>query len=316
MSDAPVTPLVTVVLPVFNGGRWLRETLASVLGQEGFDSMEVVAIDDGSTDDSAAVIESVGDPRVRLTRRENRGISVTRNEAIRQGRGRYVAFIDQDDLWRPDKLARQIPQFEEDASVGLVHCQCARVDSEGRRISGGPIVSPDRLSGDVRRGMLLGNVVPGTAGVVVRRECFDTVGFFDEGLDGADDWEMWARIATRYAFRFDPEPLAFTRLHAWNTSTDVDRMRSDGRKVQEMLFADPRMTEGLTDRERRRHRRRARGSLHGYCATWLIRTGRTRAAAADLARAVLYQPMKPRYLVLLLFSLVGWVPGVVRRRLI
>ena len=67
----------------------------------------------------------------------------------------------------------------------------ARLDADGRRISGGPLVSPDRLSGDVRRGMLLGNVVPGTAGVVVRRECFDTVGFFDESLDGADDWEMW-----------------------------------------------------------------------------------------------------------------------------
>jgi hypothetical protein len=164
--------------------------------------------------------------------------------------------------------------------------------------------------------MLLGNVVPGTAGVVVRRECFDTVGFFDESLDGADDWEMWARIATRYAFRFDPEPLAFTRLHAWNTSTDVARMRADGQRVQEMLFADPRMTEGLTGRERRRLRGHARGNLHGYCATWLIRTGRTRAAAADLLRAVRHHPTKPRYLVLLLFALVGWVPGPVRRRLI
>jgi glycosyltransferase involved in cell wall biosynthesis len=312
MSD----PLVTVVLPVYNGERWLAETLASVLGQEGFDSLEVVAIDDGSTDGSADVIRSVDDPRVRLIRRENRGISVTRNEAIREGRGRLLAFIDQDDLWRPDKLARQVPRFEEDASIGLVHCQCARLDADGRPISGGPIVSADRISGDVRHQMRLGNVVPGTAGVVVRRECFETVGFFDESLDGADDWEMWARSSTRYSFSYDPEPLACTRLHAWNTSTDVERMRADVRKVQEMLFADPRMTEGLTDREVRRHRRWARAGLHGYCATWLIRTGRIRAAAADLARAFRHRPTKPRYLILLLFALVGWVPGPVRRRLI
>ncbi|MHC4862164.1 MAG: glycosyltransferase, partial [Planctomycetota bacterium] len=247
---------------------------------------------------------------------ENRGIPASRNEAIRRSRGRYLAFLDQDDLWHPEKLRRQVPLFDESPRVGLVHCQCARVDERSRPLSGGPVVLRGRMSGDVRRGMLVGNIVPGTAGAVVRRECFDDVGLFDETLNGSDDWEMWARIATRWEFRYVPEALSYTRLHPANTSTDVARMRADSIQVHRRLFSDPGMTGGIGPRELRRLRRRGRARIHSYCATWLIRTGRVREAVVDLARAVRYDPMKPRHLLLLLLSALGWVPGPVHRRLV
>ena len=92
----------------------------------------------------------------------------------------------------------------------------------------------------------------------------DDVGLFDESLNGSDDWEMWARIATRFEFRYLPEALSYTRLHPANTSTDVERMRSDSMKVQGMLFADPAMTRGLTPRELARLRRKGQTDRHHH----------------------------------------------------
>ena len=93
-------------------------------------------------------------------------------------------------------------------------------------------------------------------------------------------------------------------------------MRADSLRVQRMLFSDPAMTRGIGARDLARLRRKGRARIHAYCATWLIRTGRVRAAAADLARAVRYHPGKPRHLLLLVLATLGWVPGPVRRRLI
>lgn len=309
------SPRVSVILPVYNGARYLRETLSSVLGQSMAD-LEVVAVDDGSTDESGAILEGIDDPRLIVTHQENRGISATRNAAIRAARAPFVAFIDQDDLWAGEKLEKQLAAFGDDPEVGLVHCQAGRIDEHSKKLSGGPVVAASWLAGDVRRMMLVGNAVPGTAAVVVRREVFDEVGYFDEELNGADDWDMWSRIAARYRFAYLPEALAFTRLHPANTSTDVERMRADSLRVMEKLYADPEMVRGIGPRELEKLRRKGRARLHAYCATWLIRTGRTRAASADLWRAFRQHPLKPRHSVLLFFSLLGWVPGFVKRRLI
>lgn len=307
---------MSVVLPVYNGERYLEETLRSVLNQRGFRDLEVVVIDDGSTDGSAAIIERIPDSRIRLLRQENRGIPATRNRAIRESRGRYIAFTDQDDLWHPDKLATQIPAFTGRPEVGLGHCQSARIDENSEPISEGPVVLRSRMRGDVRRGMLVGNLVPGTAGVVVRRECFDEVGLFDESLGGADDWDMWSRIAARYEFHYVSEVLSYTRLHGANTSLDIERMRDVSLRVREKLFRDPRMTRGIGPGELRALHRRGTARIHAYSATWLIRTGRTREAARHLMQAVLNDPTKPRHIILLLFAAIGWMPDAVRNRLI
>jgi len=309
-------PQVSVVLPLYNGERYLNDALSSVLGQEGFDDWEVVAVDDGSTDGSAEIVSSFADDRIRLFHQENRGIAATRNVAISRSTGRFIAFLDQDDLWHPEKLRAQIPLFAADPRVGLVYCQSGRVGGDSEEISAGPTVLASWMSGDVRRRMLLGNLVPGTAGVVVRRECFDEVGLFDETLNGSDDWEMWARIAARYDFRFVPRELSYTRLHSANTSLDVSRMRDQSLRVRAMLFSDPELTRGLDHREKRRLHERATARIHSYCATWLLRSGRYREAASDLLMAVRHHPAKPRHAVLLLFALLGWMPRCVQRRLI
>jgi glycosyltransferase involved in cell wall biosynthesis len=279
------------------------------------DSRET-GVDDGSTDSSAEIVSGVADDRVRLCRQDNRGIAAARNVTISKSAGRFIAFLDQDDLWHPEKLARQMPLFLGAPRVGLVYCQSGRVGGDSEEISAGPKVLASWMSGDVRRRMLLGNLVPGTAGVVVRRECFEEVGLFDETLNGSDDWEMWARIAARYEFRYVPRALSFTRLHSANTSLDVSRMRDQSLRVRAMLFSDPELTRGIGFREKRRLHERATARIHSYCATWLLRSGRYREAARDLAKAVRHHPGKPRHAVLLLFALLGWMPRCIERRLI
>jgi glycosyltransferase involved in cell wall biosynthesis len=309
-------PTVSVIVPVYDGERYVRDALMSVLAQEGFDDFEIIVIDDGSTDGSAAIVTSIDDPRIRFSRQENRGIGATRNVGIRKSRGRFIAFLDQDDLWHPTKLAVQIPLIEARPEAGLVHCMAARIDAEGRTLHPGPRIDLDRMNGDVREGMLVMNLVPGTAGVVVRRTCFDELGLFDEAFSGADDWEMWARIASRYEFRYTPEALCSLRLHGANTSLDVDRMKRDSLAVQAKLFDDPAMVRGFSKGTVRRLRRRSTARIHHFVATWLLRNGRTREARRELGTALRLHPTRLRHLVLYAFSAIGWIPGPIRRRLI
>lgn len=321
VTDAPTppaadAPTVSVVIPLYQGERWIRTAIDSVLAQRGFDDLEIVVVDDGSTDAGADAVRAIADDRIRVIRQPNRGIAAARNEGIAKSRGRFIAFLDQDDLWQPDKLATQIPMFGDAPDVGLVHCQAARVDSHGRQIHSGPRVNPDRMRGDVRADMLVMNIVPGTAGVVVRRECFDVLGGFDEALSGADDWDMWSRIAGRWAFRYAEAPLCCLRLHEHNTSLDVEHMRTVSAAVRDRLFANPDMRRGFSTRTLRRLRRRSDARIHHYCATWLLRAGRRTDARRELSAALRLHPTRLRHIVLWTYAVIGWLPGPLRRRLI
>ena len=312
-ADAPT---VSVVIPLYQGERWIRAAIESVLAQRGFDDFEVIVVDDGSTDRGADVVRSIADDRVHVIHQANRGIAAARNAGIAKSRGQFIAFLDQDDLWRPDKLATQIPLFAGAPDVGLVHCQTARIDGQGRLIHAGPRVVPDRMQGDVRADMLVMNIVPGTAGVIVRRACFETLGGFDEALSGADDWEMWSRIAGRYSFAYSDAPLCSLRLHEHNTSLDVEHMRTVSTAVRDRLFASPDMRRGFSARALRRLRRRSEARIHHYCATWLLRTGQRAEARRELSAALRLHPTRIRHIVLWAYAVIGWLPGPLRRRLI
>ncbi len=193
-------PRVSVILPFYNRAATLERCVRSVLAQS-FADFEIVAVDDTSTDESARVIEAIGDARIRVLRHEtNRGPAAARNTAMRSAMGSVFAFIDSDDEWLPGKLAAQI------AALGdLCGCEYWLVENGSQtRVN---LPQPASWAEELHTKCELGN---GTT-LVMRRECAEAVGPFDERLRVYEDWDWMLRLVQRFHFFVVPEPLA--RVH-------------------------------------------------------------------------------------------------------
>lgn len=214
-------PLVSVIIPTFNSFGFLIEAVDSALAQT-YQAIEIIVVDDGSTDDSAQVAARYGD-RIRYIRQDNQGPSGARNTGIRNSRGRFIAFLDADDRWLPGKLARQVPLLEADISVGLVHSSCYIIDAQGIRVG---TKSVD-LTEDCDIHALLERNRVSCLTAVVRRAALDTVGLFDTSLRGPEDWDLWLRIAAKYTVMAAQEPLAEYRVTDGSVSKNARRMYQD-----------------------------------------------------------------------------------------
>ena len=239
---------VTVIVPCYNHGRFLAESVESALGQS-YGDLEVVVVNDGSTDDTQAVAESFGD-RIRYLEHENRGLCASRNRAIEETESEYVAILDADDRWLPEKLTRQIPLLESDAEVGLVHADGFILSEQG---VGAPMLKgadPALLSGEMFERLLMGNpfLCPS---VVVRRSCLEKVGLFDEKLGGCGDWDLWLRICRRWKAAYVAEPLLHYRRYtsSLSMSEDHDYMLADSLRVLHKTFADETLPARARDLE-------------------------------------------------------------------
>jgi len=209
---------VTVVIPTHNRVRLLRQTLASALAQTGV-KCEVVVVDDGSTDGTVGYLESVPDPRLRfITRAMGNGVSQARNAGLEAARHEWVAFLDDDDLWAPDKLRAQL-----DAAVdgcGWVTVGAVDVDDH-LVVTGG--ARPPVAQKDTPR-LLLANIVPGGgSGTMVRTELARSLGGFDPALSTLADWDMWIRLSLVSDMASVPRPLVAYRLHGHSMSHTDDR---------------------------------------------------------------------------------------------
>ena len=185
---------VSVIIPVFNRPQSVRRAIESVLAQTCQD-FEIIVVDDASTDATATVVAAFTDPRIRLIRHErNRGGSAARNTGIQASSAPYVAFLDSDDEWLPNKLERQLAVFEAATDqVGLVYTGAERVWEDG-------VVSRDvpRRHPDLTRTLLLTNVIGETSVGMVRRRVLDETGGFDESLPSCQDVDLWLRICERF----------------------------------------------------------------------------------------------------------------------
>ena len=205
MSEPTGPPRVSAIIPCYNGERCVADAVESVLAQTE-PRVEAIVVDDASPDASARVLEPLlANPRVRLLRHEeNRGIAAARNTGIRASRAEFIGFLDQDDLWLPDKTERQLAVFDSHGSdIGLVLSPVDTQDMDGTPLRVlQSMRPPERLAEmsrtDALRALYRGNFVT-TASVLVRRSCFDELGLLDEAVrGGSDDYEFWLRLATRY----------------------------------------------------------------------------------------------------------------------
>jgi len=205
------TPTVSVIIPTYNRAHLVGRAIRSVLNQT-FQDFEIIVVDDGSTDNTEEVVKSFNDPRIRYIRHEqNRGGSAARNTGIRAASGEYIAFLDSDDEWLPEKLARQVQLLRaSDETVGLVYTRVCYFDSTGKRHPG-PV---PKARGYVWQALLEENVIGTASSVIVRKACFDRVGLFDERFPARQDREMWVRISQHFQVEFLPDVLTIRYLHS------------------------------------------------------------------------------------------------------
>jgi glycosyltransferase involved in cell wall biosynthesis len=256
-------------MPTRNRADLLGRTLATVLGQRLTD-LEIIVVDDASTDHTGDLLAAVGDERLRTIRHpERRGVAAARNLGLTAAAGRWVAFLDDDDLWAPDKLARQVDALLEHPGTRWVLDGAVVVDGRLRVIGA---QSPPRTP-DLGAALLGSNVVPGGAsGVVAERSLVVDAGGFDEELGLLADWDLWIRLALRAPSASIRAPLHAYHLHGGSMSAR-DRTGEAELRTVEAKYARERQERGvvldadafafwLADRRQRGHRRLA--AADGY----------------------------------------------------
>lgn len=185
-------PLVSIILPTYNCAAFLHYSIGSILLQT-YDSYEIIVIDDGSTDNTKKILNPFIQ-RIKYIRSEqNKGLPTARNIGIRSALGKYIAFIDADDIWLPEKLQTDIEYFKTHSELSMVYSKHVNIDEKGRVLDE---ASKRRLpSGNVFAELFSEQNFIITSSVVVRKEVFETTGLFDEQLFNCQDWDMWLRIA-------------------------------------------------------------------------------------------------------------------------
>ncbi len=233
-------PRVSILIPAYNRANYLSETLASALAQT-LDDIEIIVVDDGSTDETARVVHAISDVRVRYTYQENRGVSAALNTAWRAASSEFVAILGSDDVMLPEQIATLLPPLEEDARVGVVYARAIGMDAQGApltQLSG----APERFAGQTLLSLVYGDFVCPIA-VLIRRAALAECGGYDESLIGNEDWDLWIRLARTYKFVYVPRVLARYRYHSQNLtrtkSARMERLMQDRVRVLDKFFAQP-----------------------------------------------------------------------------
>lgn len=209
---------VSVVIPAYNAERFLRDALESAVRQT-LAPMEILVIDDGSTDETGRLAASV--QGVRCIRQSNAGVSAARNRGIEEARGEFVALLDADDAWMPEKLAVQLTGLRSNQFAFSARTETDELLKPVRIARGG-------FPGSLLEGLLFhGNVVGTPSSVMAPRQALLDAGGFDPRLSMCADWDMWIRLATRLSGAYSDESLVLYRLHQGSMSTNLRVYESD-----------------------------------------------------------------------------------------
>ncbi len=225
-------PKVSVIIPTYNSIAYLPDAVGSALGQT-FTDLEIIIINDGSSDHTNEWVLQQSDPRLILISQENQGKSAARNAGIARARGEYLSFLDADDCWEPTKVEKQAHCLDSNPNIGLVYTWTALAD-ENCQPTGRIIRS--NAAGNIWKELVQRNILACGSTPMIRKDCFETVGEFAHDLLLAQDWDMWIRIADRYPFAVIKEPLVRYRQHPNNTSKHLQMMQRCNTLVLERAF--------------------------------------------------------------------------------
>ena len=205
---------VSIIIPTYNSAKYIPDAINSILNQT-FKDYEIIIVDDGSTDNTREILNKYNS-KIRYIYQENKGPSAARNIGIKNAKGKYIAFLDADDIWLPDKLQRQMKLFANESSVSFVYTSSYIMNENGFILR--KMQCYNRSRRKILNELYLSKSIGNTSSTIIKKECFDKVGLFDETLTVAEDWDMWLRICQRFRFKCIDEPLVMTREYEGSQS--------------------------------------------------------------------------------------------------
>jgi len=306
-------PSVTVVIPTYNAAGFIEETLRSVLGQT-FGDFEVIVIDDGSTDETCSIASAMG-AKVRVLKQKRAGVCVARNRGLHEARGRYICFLDHDDVWHREKLSRQLEAFDRDPDLALIHTHMLRWHED---TAGGyppsqtlfeehPSTELDAdQSGWAYHHLLVDSFIL-TSTAMMRVDAVREVGAFDPALPYSEDWDLWLRLSRKWRFAKLRGAFALYRQHRLQGSRvhrDID--------YRTQLLERAVATWGLASPDGQSHGARAVwrriGLFHAGYGLDCLRAGDLSRATHAFLRAWRCDPLQPKYLAYVAAGRLGWRP--------
>ncbi len=225
--------IISVIIPVYNGEKTIRETIESVLKQT-FSDLELIVINDSSTDSTLEIISSIKDSRIKIFSYPNAGLASSRNRGIANACGEFISFLDADDLWTPNKLELQLKALQENCQAGVAYSWTDLIDNKSEFIRPSSHIT---ANGDVYARLLLVNFLENGSNPLIRKQALTEVGGFDESLGHAADWDMWLRLAPCYHFVAVPSAQILYRVSANSMSSNIYRQAVDQIKVLNKAFA-------------------------------------------------------------------------------
>ncbi len=230
-----MSPRVSVIIPAYNVASYISETLDSVIAQT-FSDMEIIIVNDGSTDTTPNIIESYAarDPRIRIIHQENRGLAGARNTGLRSAVGDYLCIFDSDDIMMPDKIAVQVSYLDAHPACGLVYTDCYHFIDGTNRVR--TVLEPDLSKENAYEILLHGNHLNPNV-VMFRKSVYESLGGFDETLRSAEDWEYWLKFAhAGVNFGHVNQPLTRYRVRSNSLSGDGVVMYQTAIRVLEKQY--------------------------------------------------------------------------------
>jgi glycosyltransferase involved in cell wall biosynthesis len=217
---------VSITLTTFNGATrgYLGFAIESILNQT-YKEFELLIVDDGSSDNTKEYCEKyLSDDRVKYIYQENKGLAGARNAGIENSQGKYICFLDDDDVWKKEKLQKQVEFFEQNQDAGMVYTNLELIDEVGNVIG----YQRHKANGDIYKELFSENIVDAPSSCMIKKDVFDKVGSFKEWMKSAEDYELWFRIAKEYKIYSINEPLVEYRVHQNKMSTNYSKMEFYG----------------------------------------------------------------------------------------
>lgn len=219
-------PLVSVIIPAYNSEDTVTQTIYSVLNQT-FKDLEIIVIDDGSKDNTIGRVREIEDSRVKLFPYENGGVAKARNRGIAHARGKYLTFLDHDDLWTPDKIEAQVSALQKSPDAGVAYSWTINMYSEEKPIRFTKF-TPIEFEGDVYSQLLVCNFIANGSNILARAAAIKSIGGFDPTPISNEDWDFYLRLAAKWSFVVVPKYQIIYRHTADSMSSQVQRSEKGG----------------------------------------------------------------------------------------